>query len=169
MQKETKVGAEVEEVPEIPMPEWEKDKKKVKEEQLEDKTLDQERGWADNQERDFEWRNGLLCHINYASPKLRIQRLQPWLGVFSFFLPLFQYFDGNYLIAISVFFKDFYRCDIQQAQKVGGGQGAAVLRVVVVDEVEHEKLDKTKLLGKEMSEEQQKQLTGLLGTSMVMC
>ena len=52
---------------------------------------------------------------------------------------------------------------------MGGGQGAAVLRVVVVDEVEQEKLDKTKLLGKEMSEEQQKQLTGLLGTSMVMC
>ena len=69
MQKETKVGAEVEEVPEIHMPEWEKDKKKLKEEQLEDKTLDQERGWADNQERDFEWRNGLLCHINYASPR----------------------------------------------------------------------------------------------------
>ena len=58
VQKETKVGAEVEEVPEIPMPEWEKDKKKVKEEQMADKTLDQERGWADKQERDFEWRNG---------------------------------------------------------------------------------------------------------------
>ena len=75
VQKETKVGAEVEGVPEIPMPEWEKDKKKVKAEQMEDKTLDQERGWADKQERDFEWRTGLLCHINRQAPedqKLRI-------------------------------------------------------------------------------------------------
>ena len=40
---------------------------------------------------------------------------------------------------------------------------AAVLRVVVADEVEQEKLDKTKLLGKKLSEEQQKQLTDLLG------
>ena len=53
------------------MPEWEKDKKKVKEEQLEDKTLEQERGWADKQERDFEWRNGLLCHIIGKLQKIR--------------------------------------------------------------------------------------------------
>ena len=35
--------------------------------------------------------------------------------------------------------------------------------MVVADEVEQEKLDKTKLLGKELSEEQQKQFTDLLG------
>ena len=39
------------------------------------------------------------------------QRLQPWLGAFSIFLPLFQYFG--------IF---FYRYDIQQTQQVGGGQ-----------------------------------------------
>ena len=66
--------------------------------------------------------------------KLRIQRLSNLGSVFSAFFC--QYFDGNYFDSHSVFFLDFYRCDIQQAQKVGGGQGAAVLRVVVVDEVE---------------------------------
>ena len=43
------------------------------------------------------------------------QCLQPWLGAFSIFLPLFQYFDGHFSI-----FDIFDRCDIQQ-YKVGGG------------------------------------------------
>ena len=48
------------------------------------------------------------------------QCLQPWLGAFQYFLPLFRI-----LMAISDIFDIFDRCDIQQ-YKVGGGQNKCV-------------------------------------------
>ena len=64
-----------EEVVEVPMPEWLKDGKKVRQETLEDESLKEQRDLAEKKERGFEWVNELLMHRDRKGPDDQCSRI----------------------------------------------------------------------------------------------
>ena len=64
-----------EEVVEVPMPEWLKERKKVRQKRLEYESLKEQRDWADKKERGFEWVNGLLMHRDRKGPDDQCNRI----------------------------------------------------------------------------------------------